>query len=123
MRTKEDNLLKVADEYESSLLDNNFDNCYNNVELAATFKEIITDYKKIIKICENEGTDIGETCVVKYEYDFEESSADDKEEIINTIRDRIISLIEMCDEVPETIDRKYIKDLVDIINNCEDYDE
>ena len=123
MRTREDNLLKVANEYECSLLDNGYNECYDLQELAETFKEVITDYKKMVKVCEEGGIDTGESDIHKYEYEFEEGDIDNKEEIIDKIKERIISLVEICDDIPKNIDRKYIKDLVDIINNCENYDE
>lgn len=119
MRKKEDNLLKIADEYENHLESSGFD-CFQDAELAATFKEIISDYKTITNICKTEGLDINEPGIKELENEFKEAELDEKEGIVEGIKERISSLMDMCDNPPEKIVKKYYMDLFDLID-MDDY--
>lgn len=112
MRTKEDNLLKIAAKYEEE-----FSSDYENLdekELNKIFSSVIKDYGRIFKRCSTEGVDAGESEANDYKKDFKISTAEEKEELINRVEERIASLIEICEEVPNDIDEKYAreKDLV-----------
>lgn len=109
-------LLTVADEFEKNLSEMGFEECYNEVELAETFKGVMSDYKKMIKTCEKEGLDVGEFELDKYEEEFVSGEVDEREEMIERIKERIISLIDVCESVPQKISQKYTKDLFDMIN-------
>ena len=109
------NLLETADDYEKTLVDGGFEDSFDHVTLAATFKEIMHDYKKMIKVCDKEELDIGETHVDEYKEQFESANVDEKSEIITQLKTRVESLAEACDDVPASIITKYFKDLVDLI--------
>ena len=119
MRKIEDNLLKVADEYEHHLESSGFD-CFQDKELAATFKEIISDYKVITHVCEKEGLDINEPEVKEYQYEFNDADEDEKEQIIKDIKERTASLIDLCESAPENIVKKYYMDIFDMMKD-DDY--
>ncbi len=117
MKQIEDGLLKIADQYETSLANEGFDDYFDNEELIKVFSTIMSDYKKIIKTCSKEGLDVGDTYLNEYKEEFQ--STDDiceKEEIIEDIASRIKMLIDICDDIPEEIALKYNKDLVEIMS-------
>ena len=108
------NITDIADEFEKSL-NGGFEECFEEEGLANTFRECMQDYKKILKTCEEDGIDVGETEEKEFQEDFICGSSGDKEEIIDQIKERIVSLIEICDDVPQKLEEKYIKDLVDLL--------
>lgn len=126
MRQKEYNIMiETADKFEKSLRENGFDDCFDHAELANTFKEVITDYKKIIKTCKNDGIDVGDEPenVEKYIEDFENANLNEKEEIISEAKEKLISMLGICDDAPAKIYEKYMKDLFDIIEDGDEYDD
>lgn len=117
MRKIEDNLLKIADRYEKKLNDGGYDDCFGDVELADTFKEIMEDYKQLIKTCKKEGIDVGSSDVKEYKEEFETSTIEEKEIVIDRIKDRILSLINVCENIPAKIGQKYIEDTFNLIDD------
>jgi len=90
---------------------------FNEEDLERTFSKMIQDYKKMVKISYEEGLDVDED-PKDFKNEFKNSSLDEKEEIIDRVKDRITSLVEVCDTVPEEIEEKYSreKDLVALMN-------
>ena len=119
MENNKRNLLETADDYEKTLIDGGFEDSFDHIALAATFKGIIKDYKKIIKTCAKEDLDIGETNVDKYQNEFEKGNVEEKAEIINEVKNKVEILANACDDVPASIIAKYFKDLVDLIADDE----
>jgi len=114
MRKKEDNLLKLAEKYEES-----FSFMYDDIdekEINKLCTSVIKDYGRIYKICKIEGLDPGDSEEIDYKNDFNVSTAEEKEDLIKRVKDRIASLLEVCEKVPNDINRKYsnVKDLVSI---------
>jgi len=112
MRTKQDNLLKLAEKYEEG-----FSSEYDDIdekELNKLFASVVRDYGRMYKRCSKEGVDTGDSEAKDYKDDFKLSTSEEKEELINRVKDRIASLAEECEVVPEDIDNKYsrTKDLV-----------
>ena len=115
-------MLEMAEDYEKSLVDGGFEDSFNHIALAVTFKEIMRDYKKIIKTCAKEDLDIGETHVDKYQSEFERGNIEEKTEIIMEMKNKVETLAGACDDVPAAIIAKYFKDLVDLIADEGDFD-
>jgi len=114
MRTKQDNLLKIAERYaESSFLDYDY---MDEKELNKFFVSVIKDYGRIYKKCSDEGLDLDGFDGKEYNEDFKVSSSEEKGRLIERIENRIASLIDICDIVPDDIIDKYSreKDLVSI---------
>ena len=112
MRTKEDNLLKLAEKYEES-----FSSDYDDMdekELNRLFASVIRDYGRIYKTCSREGLDAGDSDLKEYKDNFNISTAEEKEELIGRVKERIASLAEACETSPDDISEKYSreKDLV-----------
>ncbi len=120
MRTKEDNLLKIANSYESSMIDDGIYDEFSDDEMRALFNTLVSDYRKVVKICKKDGIDVGDAiedvdeCVDA----FEEANFDNREEVLDKVKERILILINLCDEIPDKIMKKYCeKDLLDIIES------
>jgi len=114
MRKKEDNLLKLAEKYEES-----FSSDYDDMdekEINKLFASVIKDYGRIYKRCKIEGLDPGTSEEKEYKEDFVISTAEEKEDLIKRVEDRIASLLEVCERAPRDINKKYskVKDLVSI---------
>jgi hypothetical protein len=114
MRTKEDNLLKIAEKYEKDL-----DSSYLDIDeqqFNKIFSFLLKDYRKIYKVCNEEGLETEAINIKECKEEFKMSTAEEKEDMINRIEERIASLSEACLNPPEDIDRKYAreKDLVDL---------
>jgi len=119
MRIKEDNLLKVADDFEKSLIDQGYDSCFDDKDLADTFKEIMDDYKTVVKSCDKEGIDIGNDEINEFKENFICAELlSEKEVLIEEIKEKIISLMNLCDNIPEKISEKYACDLFDLIDDA-----
>jgi hypothetical protein len=108
MRTKEDILLKLANNYEKEFQDSELsENDLNDI-----FISLVKDYNKLHRKCSSEGIDAGELETKEYKKAFKISTSDEKEELIDRVKNRISCLISACDDVPEDIEEKY----------CEDFD-
>ena len=116
----QDNLLKIANKYYNDLVDSNLE-CYlkNETNIAYVFKTALNDYKRMLKQCKKEGIDVGddvsEIDSIVYEYKISEFKSD-KTNLISRIKDRVICLIEICDEIPPFLDKRYRKDLVEMFD-------
>lgn len=112
MRKKEDNLLKLAQKYEESFILDYDD--MSEKEINKMFSSVIKDYGRLYKRCKIEGLDPGSSEENDYKSDFKISTAEEKEDLIKRVKDRIASLLEVCENVPKDIDEKYsnVKDLV-----------
>ncbi|MFZ4399411.1 MAG: hypothetical protein ACOYO1_05195 [Bacteroidales bacterium] len=118
MRVREDKLLKIADNFEKSLIEDGFESFFDHEQLVKAFKEIMTDYKKIVNVCKKESIDVGETNISEFKENFDDGDLSDKEDIIDKIRERVVSLMNICNNVPEKIVERYDQDLVDIIERA-----
>ena len=116
MRTKEDNLLKLAEKYEEGFT-SDYD-CMDERELNRLFASVIKDYGRVYNRCSSEGADPGDSEAKDYREDFKVSTAEEKEDLIARVEERIASLAEICDIVPKDISNKYSreKDLVSLFN-------
>lgn len=112
MKENIDKLLNVANFYEDES-----DDRFDRIAMRDIFREIISDYKKIVKKCQRQGVDIGPTEEEQFEKLFKEGSISEKEFVITDMKDRIVCLIDLCSHVPDKIKRKYMKDLVDLIDD------
>lgn len=119
MRQKEDNILRIAEMYKKSFKDTELDfEESEDDDLFSVFADVIKDYFKIMRRCSKEGVDVGSSDIDVYKDDFQSSSAEQREEIIERIKERIVSLMELCEKVPEDIEKKYTEqDLVSIFDN------
>ena len=106
-------LLELAENYQSELADNDFE----AEELAETFKEIYGDLKKLVKACNKEGLEVEVEEIEEYEENFEGAGIEQKQEIIDEVISEINELMEICEDPPEKIKKKYsLMDLVDIFS-------
>jgi hypothetical protein len=121
MRTKEDNLLKIAESYREDLMNNDEYEDISEEDLKKVFSTIMKDYKRMIKKCSLEGIDAVDTESDSYIDEFKNCCVEEKEDLINRIKDRIGFLIDACETVPEDIEEKYSveKDLVSMMEEQE----
>lgn len=114
----QDNLIRMAEKYQESLIDDGFEDYLDDEKGVITlFNNIIKDYKRMMKRCKKEGVDVGDVMmeVELAQEEFKSSeTASEKHNLISRIKDRIICLMEICDDVPIGIDKKYRKDLFEI---------
>ena len=122
MRTKEDNLLKLAELYREDLMRDGSYEEIDEEDLKKVFSRLMKDYKRMIKKCSSEGIDADDVESSTYIEEFKTCCPEEKEELIERISDRIASLIDVCETVPEDIEVKYAreKDLVSLMEE-QDY--
>ena len=121
MRLKKNDLLDVDNDYQKCLIEDEDFDCDDKESLKKTFKDIISDYKKVLKKCKKEGIDTGVSEEQQYQKLFELGDINEKEEIISEMKDNIKSLLDLCN-IPE-IASKYFKDLVDIMYGQEKFED
>lgn len=112
MRNIEDNLLKYAEQYQESL--ENEHNESSPEEVRDLFKSIFNDYKKMLKKCKKQGIDI-DNDIEEYEVLLEDGSCKEQIDAVENVQDKIINMMDLCDNVPQSLESKYRKDVVDLI--------
>ena len=122
MRSKEDNLLKIANSYKQSLINDGFCDSFTENDLADNFDEIISDYRRLLRLYKKEGIEISDSLNVNDELkEFEVSDIDDKEDIIERMKDRIQNMIKESEVPPPAkLVKKYCEDSYEEIEVDED---
>ena len=112
MKDKQD-LLNIADLYQNNFDDEIIDSqCIKDI-----FKEVISDYKRMVSKCNRQKIDIGTSEEEQFQKLFNGGSIEEKRFIIEDLRERVMYLIELCPNLPKNIRRKYRKDLVDLLDD------
>ena len=114
----QDNLLKIAEQYHKSLEEEDEDIIEDEVSACILFERILNDYKKMMKSCKKEGHDVGDIVKEVKEMEMEYKTCDtlcEKQNFFSRVKDRIVCLIEICNDTPKHIAKKYCdKDLFDL---------
>ena len=117
MRKIEDNILKIANEYEVNLGNLGFDDNESADEIKDLFRDIIKDYKKMIRKCERDGIEIDDD-IKEFEVVLEDGSCEEQYGAISNVKDKIVNLMDLCgDDVPEKMEEKYRQDLFDLMKS------
>lgn len=112
MKDKQD-LLTIADLYQNNFDDEVIDaQCIRDI-----FKEVISDYKKMVNKCNRQKIDIGTSEEAQFQKLFDGGSIEEKKFAITDLRERLMYLIDLCPNLPRNIRKKYCKDLVDLIDD------
>ncbi len=119
MRTKEDNILKIAEFYERDLMKTGAYEEFDESELQEIFSCLMRDYRKVVKRATEEGIDAEDTESKAYRNEFKTSPFAEKEEIIERVKNRIASLVEACSVPPKDIEDKYSREK-DVVSMMED---
>ena len=112
MKAKQD-LLNIADLYQNNFDDDTIDTqCIKDI-----FKEVISDYKRMVSKCNRQKIDIGTSEEEQFQKLFDKGSIEEKKFAITDLRERVLYLIDLCPNLPRNIRKKYCKDLVDLIDD------
>ena len=95
-----------------------FSESVEDESLSDIFKEAISDYKRLIKRCKNEGLDLSSCDYEEYSKEYKTSTTiEQRREIFASLQDEIKNLLDSCDLPPKDITKKYSDDLVTRIEN------